>query len=632
MKIFLALLLLLNTALVHARLNLDDLREAARSNNLPQLARLADKSQGDVLEMYPQYYLLIAQLSTLDETQAQSFMQRYADSPLANKFRSQWLSELARRENWPAFQALYPKIEKPSLEMQCWNASAAFAQGKRDALLALRPYWFSGNARPQACKTVFDTLFTLKQLTQEDIWARIRLALAANNLSLTADIAEQAGIGKDFPEKLLLQLRNTPEKAWPHSASSRAARERALYALSRMARSDVNRAAAQFSKEEKDWPLADRQYGWEIIAAQSAFNLEPRALNWFNKANLQKLSVDARIWLIRSALRANDWKTVETHIALLPDSEQQETSWQYWKARALQQAGKSQEAVNLFVSLSGSDDFYGLLAREDLGSIIEPPVVQYRASEDEIYAVQNMPGMQRALLLIDSDWRTEAINEWNEATRNLNDQLLIAAAELARRKQWNDRAINAASRTRQLHNFSLRYLAPFRGTLDKAAKKEGLDPAWVYGLVRQESRFIPEVRSSAGAMGLMQVMPSTAKWIASKKGIKRFDSADALEVSTNVEFGTYYLRLAWEKLDYSQVLASAGYNAGPGRARKWQADTPLEAAIYIESIPFSETRDYVKKVMTNTMHYAHILGSEQSTLKARIGTIPARENSTPDLP
>jgi soluble lytic murein transglycosylase len=207
--------------------------------------------------------------------------------------------------------------------------------------------------------------------------------------------------------------------------------------------------------------------------------------------------------------------------------------------------------------------------------------------------------------------------------------MLLAAAEGARRQGWHDRAIFAADRTRQLHNYGLRYLTPYREIVEKNARTEKLDPAWVYGLMRQESRFISEAKSGVGARGLMQLMPATAKWVGKKLGWKKFDVND---VSDNVALGSRYLNEIWRQLSSSQVLASAGYNAGPGRARAWQADRPLEAAIYIENIPFAETRDYVKKVMANAMHYAPAFGSEAGSLKARIGTIPAKGTSVNNLP
>jgi soluble lytic murein transglycosylase len=189
-----------------------------------------------------------------------------------------------------------------------------------------------------------------------------------------------------------------------------------------------------------------------------------------------------------------------------------------------------------------------------------------------------------------------------------------------------DRAINTAERTRSLHDFGLRYLAPYREQFRAYAIEHGLDEAWVFGLVRQESRFIADARSSAGAMGLMQLMPATARWVAGKLGLKSFRQAVVTDLDTNISLGTYYLRHVLDTLDNHPVLASAGYNAGPGRARAWRPDGSMEGAIYSETIPFNETRDYVKKVMSNASYYARIFGRGAVSLKERLGIIPPRSD------
>jgi soluble lytic murein transglycosylase len=216
------------------------------------------------------------------------------------------------------------------------------------------------------------------------------------------------------------------------------------------------------------------------------------------------------------------------------------------------------------------------------------------------------------------------VREWLFTLRAFDDTRLIAAAELARRAEVYDRAIQAADRTERLHNFGLRYPVPYREVFQEYAKAQGLDEAWVFGLVRQESRFVTDARSSAGAAGLMQVMPRTAKFVASKIGMRNFRPKSVTEVETNVNLGTGYMKLVLDQLGHP-VLASAAYNAGPGRARRWRDARPLEGAIYAESIPFAETRDYVKKVMANSVFYAALLDKPIVPIKERLGTVPARE-------
>jgi soluble lytic murein transglycosylase len=207
--------------------------------------------------------------------------------------------------------------------------------------------------------------------------------------------------------------------------------------------------------------------------------------------------------------------------------------------------------------------------------------------------------------------------------RGMDDAQLLAAAELALRAGIFDRAINTADRTTHQHNYKLRFLAPFKEVFDEHARSFGLEEAWVLGLVRQESRFIVKAKSSAGAQGLMQLMPATARWMAKRNGLRGYSPGRVAEVPINVALGTGYLKLVLDDLGHA-VLASAAYNAGPGRARRWRDARPLEGAIYAETIPFNETRDYVKKVMANTMYYAQLFGGKLVRLKDRLGRIPAK--------
>jgi soluble lytic murein transglycosylase len=206
----------------------------------------------------------------------------------------------------------------------------------------------------------------------------------------------------------------------------------------------------------------------------------------------------------------------------------------------------------------------------------------------------------------------------------MDDRQLIAAAEFAQRNDVIDRAINTADRTRAEHDYTLRYPTPFLDQVAPRVRDVELDPAWVYGLMRQESRFIMDAKSSAGAKGLMQLMPATAKWVAKKIGMAHYHPGKVTDMDVNVTLGTHYMRMVMDSLDKHPVLASAAYNAGPGRARKWRAETPLEGAVYAESIPFNETRDYVKKVMANAMYYSAVKGLAGPSLTARLGMIRPR--------
>jgi soluble lytic murein transglycosylase len=314
-------------------------------------------------------------------------------------------------------------------------------------------------------------------------------------------------------------------------------------------------------------------------------------------------------------------------IEAMPEALQNEAVWRYWKARAFKALNATYPANMLFAKLSREIHYYGLLATEELPAKLEARPADYKVTPDDMKVAEAHVGLRRALLLRKLGDDGNALAEWDWALRGMDDRAILAAAELARRNQWNDRAIATAEKTREVHDFDLRYIAPYRDLASEYAQENGLDEAWVYGLMRQESRFMDYARSGVGAQGLMQIMPATAKWIARQLGLGKRAHNNVGKPETNIRFGTFYLKHIFDSLGQSPVLATAAYNAGPGRARKWQAEVPLEGAIYVENIPFSETRDYVKKVLANAMFYRNRFGGISQPLKERLGVIPARANA-----
>jgi len=362
---------------------------------------------------------------------------------------------------------------------------------------------------------------------------------------------------------------------------------------------------------------------------RAARRLNPRALSWFTEAAASSepaALTDAQLgWKTRAALRAGDWELVLGTIEAMSLAEQQAGVWRYWKARALKAAGKPTEANAILAPLSTEHNFYGQLAEEELGVTIGAPTESHKATAQEIAMIERLQGVRRALVLYRLNLRTEATREWAWVIRDLDDRRLLAAAEVARRNGIYDRAIHTADKTVQYHDFSLRFLAPHRDALRELLSQQELDEAWVYGLIRQESRFVSDAKSSAGATGLMQLMPGTAKWVAKRLGMRKPPKTLA-EVNTNLTLGTYYLKHVLTISDNQPLLASAAYNAGPSRAWQWRDEKPLEGAIYAETIPFSETRDYVKKVLSNSMYYASTFGHSVTTLKQRLGVVASKLN------
>lgn len=607
-------------------------REAYSKRNIARIAESAEKLNNDRFANYGQYWLLSAQIDQVDEMTMQGYLKTYADSYLADKLRGEWLKSLGKRGDLKTFMRYYPGLVNTDQELSCYRLQAQEQADPSDSvyLREAKALWFNGKDLPASCNTVFNGLFKAQLISQEDLWRRVRLALEAKNFNFAKYLNQLFPAGTGFTPSVLDRVVANPAaylRQHPDSRSGRAGQELSAFAVAQIAKTDPQSAASELNALLTTLPDSIEQYAWGRVASAAIKRQQAEASSWYALANPQLMSEDDLEWMVRAALRAQNWKQVEQAINAMNAENRAEGAWRYWLARAYRAQNKNPtEANKLFIGLSNEFNFYGLLAREELGSVFEQPAGEtYKASNADVRAIFALPSIQRAIALYQIDARTEALREWNWAVRTFDDKQLMAAAELAFSYQWYDRAIYAADRTRNQHDFSLRYLAPFRDITRNYAAQVGLDEAWVYGLMRQESRFVTAASSGVGARGLMQLMPDTARWVAKKMGIT-YTPTMMNEVGSNIQLGTYYLRDIQRGLNDSPVLATAAYNAGPGRARAWKGNTPLEGAIYAESIPFDETRDYVKKVMANATFYAMVFKHKQPrlTLKQRIGIIPAR--------
>jgi soluble lytic murein transglycosylase len=317
---------------------------------------------------------------------------------------------------------------------------------------------------------------------------------------------------------------------------------------------------------------------------------------------------------------------------------QRDPAWTYWRARALMATGgeaERAEGQRLLTALASPRGFYEQLALEDLGQRITLPARPAPLTPEEREAARRDPGLQRALYAIAIGLRTDGVREWNYTTNlarpgGLPERELLAAAQLACEREVWDRCINTSERTRTEFDAEQRYPQPLRDLVLRRSREIGLDPAYVYGLIRQESRFITDARSSVGASGLMQVMPATARWTARKIGLNGFGVEQLNEREINIAIGTAYLKLALDDFEGSLPLAAAAYNAGPSRPRAWRNGPVLDAAIWAENVPFAETRDYVKKVLANTTVYAALITGQPQSLRARLGTVGPRDPNRPE--
>ncbi|QYF94967.1 lytic transglycosylase domain-containing protein [Massilia sp. PAMC28688] len=609
-----------------------ELRDAARRGDSVKAETLAARLQQYALPSYVDYYRLKARMPAVTPDEVRAFLARHQGTAIADRMRNDWLLELGRVRDWVNFDQQYPLfVLDDDLQVKCYALMSRLARQETVAeearLLLTNPPGYG-----DACNGLMAALAQAGQFSADDLLVQLRLAgetastgparRAAELLGVTDTRAAQA---VDFPALAMARGIGT----------TRAEHEVYLVAISRMARSSLPLALVAF---EKNLPLLSPQeqaIGWAVLAHAASIKLEPEAYLYWQRSAGAPLSHEQMQWKTRIALRKLDWKTVRDTIEAMPASLRRQPVWVYWLARALQTdpATAPEVVPAMYRSIADQTHFYGQLALEELGQLITIPPPGPAVTAAEQAAIAANPALQRALKFFSLRMRLEGLREWNWETRKFSERELLAAAELARRHDILDRMVYTSERTRTQFDYTQRFPSPHNEILTPTTEELGLDKAWVYGLIRQESRFIMDARSSAGAGGLMQVMPGTARDVARRIGLD-FVKEKLTDLRTNLLLGSNYLNMVLQSAGGSQPLASAAYNAGPGRMRTWRRklEQPMEGAIFAESIPFLETRVYVKNVMANATNYAALFENKPQSLKARLGTISSSTAPPSDLP
>ena len=625
-----------------------EMSQAFKKNDKAQLSRLLPKAKGHTLEPWAAYWDLRLRLDQASDSEIQQFLTQYAGTYAEDRLRNDWLLQLGRQREWTTFAQEYPRFRmNDDREVRCYALSTDAFLSKPETAAELKRLWYAFRDTEDGCNYTAEKLHDLKKIESLDLWRKARLAMD-NNRPRAAQLAlniESTELGKQA-----ILIHADPQKYLDKRilAITKKRKELSVLALIRIANTDPDKAAQLL---EKKWGLMltkeEHNWVWGVIGKQAAQKLQDNAHSYFNKVSRnQDLSDDLLIWKTRAALRSGDWKAVIAAVDAM-DSAKQDSTWIYWKARGQLAANPTAtepmrlEALASLQSIASVKGFYEQLAMEELGlAITAPAKPEPLTAQEKSVAAQNS-GLQRALIALSLGLRSEGNREWNYTTNlhtpgGMSERELLAAADLACSKQVWDRCINTSERTKLAIDFDQRFPMPLKDTVLRRTKEIQLDPAYVYGLIRQESRFIMDAKSVVGAAGLMQVMPATAKWTAKKIGMTNFQPHQMTDQEINVAIGTGYLKLVLDDFDGSMPLAAAAYNAGPSRSRNWRKGPVLEAAIWAENIPFNETRDYVKKVLSNTTNYAAIITGQPQSLKARLGTVGPRNSQAPaentDLP
>jgi len=605
------------------------LREAVRQDEPTKADFYAERLGGYRIASYVDYYRLKAHFKELTAEQIRDFLKRYEGSAIADRMRNDWLLELGRKRDWANFDEQYARfVLNDDTQVKCYALQSRVLKGQRVAIEA-RGLLVAPNGYGEACAGLIGALAQSGQFDEADLWAQLRLAGEANATGQARRIMALLG----GSETNIARAVDLPALALAKGpGASRAEHETFLVAVGRMAKTSVKLAQLALKKAAPQLSAREQATGWANIALQSSYSLAPETAEYWQRSAGAPLSLDQMQWKTRIALREEDWAEVQADINAMPPSLRSEAAWTYWLGRAIkaQAPGRAGEANEMFRRIADQTNFYGQLATEELGRQVTIPPAAAPVTPAEIAPMAANPGLQRALKFFSLRLRFEGTREWNWELRKMGERELLAAAEFARQNNILDRMVNTSERTRLEFDYTQRFPSPHHDIMHPTTQTMGLDKAWVYGLIRQESRFIMDAQSNVGASGLMQVMPSTARYVAKKIGLTEFVQDMLTDVRTNILLGTSYMNMVLGGFEGSQVLATAAYNAGPGRSRSWRATLtrPVEGAIFAETIPFSETRGYVKNVMSNATYYAALFENRPQSLKARLGSVAPKSIAT----
>lgn len=580
------------------------------------------------LKDYPLYpYLVFLDIQKnmgLDrEKEILSFINEYHSSPLSGQLRRSWLNYLAGQNQW---QRLVRDYRAPASQaLQCAYARALMETGEIDkAWNEAEKLWLHGRSRPKECDPVFEAWRAHKKLTPDLVWQRIELSMAQNQAHLAGYLKRYLPSGEKPLVDLWLNVLNRPAGALDTDWSSvdrRVAGKILTQAMSKLIRQDTPQAALAFDKlkAEQDLFELDTSRIEQEIALYLTLRRHPQAAKRIDSLPDHLMTPALREWRIREALSRQDWKAVLSAWKYLDATQKAAPRWLYWKARAYEASGRFPEATAIYREILGRQNYFSLLAADRLN---EPCRINHRplsASAEDILNLRREPGIQRALELFFLGRMIDARREWIFSLHGKDPSQMKAAAVMAHDLDWHDRAIVAAANAGEYDDLKVRFPLSYSELIHQYAGKAGLDPIWIFALIRQESMFMAEISSSAGALGVMQIMPATGRRIASLLGEHFPHRFMLLCPENNIRFGTFYLRMQLKQLQNNPVLALAAYNAGGRTVRKWlPEEDPVPADIWVEIIPFYETRNYIEMIFTYDAVYRQRLGLEPGRLSDRM--------------
>ncbi len=595
----------------------DEAKNALAKGDRGPYTRYASLLRDYPLTPYLAYDDLTARLKTASNAEVDRFLTDHGDLPQAGWMKLRWLRLLAQRGDWQPFIKYYdPKLN--FTELDCLYGQYQLSHGQRtEGFATAERLWLVGKSQPDACDSLFDRWAAEGQLTEERIWKRARLAVEAGNYSLATFLSKRLTTLQS-EAKLMIEVAQKPQmlsQTNRFAPASEAMGDVVGIGLRRLARQGPEKALGmlesyaarmKFSTDEK--VAIARQIGLTF-----ARRFDERALQVMATYDPDLRDNTVSEWRARLLLRLGRWDEAHALIQRFPQELAETSRWRYWKARSFELARPNDLQIpQLYQPVSRERDFYGFLAADRIQAPYKLNHQPLALSKAVMEKVRNTPGIRRALEFHARGQIVDGRREWYHVSRHFNRDEMVAQARLAYDMEWYFPAIRTISQAQYWDDLDVRFPMAHRGTLVREAKKRDLHPSWVFAITRQESAFMADARSGAGATGLMQLMPATAKETARRFNIPLASPQQVLNPDTNIQLGAAYLSQVYAQFNGNRVLASAAYNAGPGRVRQWlRGAEHLSFDVWAESIPFDETRQYVHNVLSYAVIYGQKLNAPQ---------------------
>lgn len=586
------------------------------------------------LEHYPLYpYLKAAQLrprlqKNID-AELIAFLQEFEGAYPAERLRSEWLTWLAESEQWAKFAQNY----RPQSDtvLACHHKTALLKTAAKDNLFSLiTPLWLVGKSQPAACDLAFKYYEGHEAFDDPVVWQRFRLAIANNEIGLARHLAKklQKAHGKQWAERWL-EAHTNPNKVLKKQYvfdDNLIARDVLFHALGRLAKANFESAQNNWSRivSADKFSATELNHGNAILAIEAAKTELPDQIFYLDQVENRFASADLEAYRLRRGIQLQAWEPLHRWTSQPPrHSDTNPLRWQYWHARSAQLLGKHEEALKGFKALAKERDYYGFVAADQAQLPYHFNYVAVDPLPQQLDAVRESPGIRRALEFLALDLLTDANREWTYTTKSMPKADLEIAALLAAKQRWHNRAIATLGYAKSFDDIVIRFPLEHGDEINKNSQAFGLEEAIIYSIIRTESAFFENARSSAGALGLMQLMPATGREAGKKIGMTIKHPRELLDPKKNIRIGTSFLTSLLRRYSGSLPMAAAAYNAGPHRVRQWRPAGDCQPAdVWIDSIPFRETRRYVRTALFYYVVYQHRMEKQIKPLSNMMQAIP----------